>query len=488
MASPFPELKVHPLSGLTIPWAEIHPDGKTSSSDGKFGEDGAVYAMNILIKWEDMPGALPEILGFSYRGIMSPGETIEFALNRILPWQHPFFNQLYARNITGIKGLRLEGSSVDLLGAFLGGHGEGAKVNLGPWSEFTYAQLTVQFWRPPYAIRSDSDVTIDSVRHEHLRYVDRNWQVATQMLSREGSTFMFSSGQGSSLEGQYFAGSVGQPIIRTKLKRTWYQIPEYCLFKLNQDSTASGVPHNLLYTQTQTINPITSYVYPAGSPIVGCVNSPRGGGTNDDTESLRFFGMRMGTLLYEGATITPRPLHLPPYLMSIPGFANNEPICQVQYDVTFEFSVFDPPRVPAITGTVLWAAFEDGGCGYERIPDLVFDPPPEGGTQATGVVTATATCGNNNAGLKLLLIRITNGGSGYLVAPGMKFIGGNPETPAVGKCKIGNTQIPDSWRGHNLMPFSGNGFWYAVQSQTPPITTPFQYADFTDLFKVIPVF
>jgi hypothetical protein len=52
----------------------------------------------------------------------------------------------------------------------------------------------------------------------------------------------------------------------------------------------------------------------------------------------------MGTLLYEGCEITPQPLQLPPFLMQVGILNGAEPISQVQYDVTFRFVYFDPPR------------------------------------------------------------------------------------------------------------------------------------------------
>ncbi len=317
-------------------------------------------------------------------------------LKRVLPWQHPYWNQLWVRSISKVQGIRNEGNSFtdpeDIFGPFAGGAGAGYSPNTGPWSEYRLALLHVQFWRPPYYVRSDQDI-LDSKGQpqEWLRYVDKNWQVNTQMLARGGQQFKWSAGQGTvSAQSSGFPGSVGQKISHLKVKRKWYEIPEQCLFQQSQDQTPQGLPQNLQYTQTATTNPITNYVYAAGQPICGCVNSPIGGGTTD-TQNLRLFGCHMGTLMLEGVEITPKPLQLPPYLMYIPFFNNSEPISQQQYDVTFHFDLFDPPRADNIIantalrghnlmpwpGDAMWYGVESqnnvGGSGQKGTPLMYAD-------------------------------------------------------------------------------------------------------------------
>jgi hypothetical protein len=412
-------LQIQQFSGLDFPWADYHPHGVLSSSDGQLGADGVTFAMNMLLRWDDLDLALSRLLGYSYRDTTqgTPG-----VLRRKLPWQHPQFNQLWVKNIASVKGIRLEGkSSVSVLIAG-GGTGDSGDANLGPYSEFHLCQLTLNFWRPPYAVRSDRDITFpvldpqtgnptgNTLAHEWLRYTDRNWTIATQMLTREGSQFVWSPNQG--LQMTPFQGSVGQKVTKLKLSRRWYQIPEACLFSSQDDFTTSGFPTNLLLTQTGGTNPITGYRLPVGSPITGCVNLPIGGGkltnappyVSDSIQANRFFGFPMGTLLYEGAEIIPQPLQLPPYLMRIPTAGVNEALSQVQYDVIFHFEYFNPQK---------------------------------------------------------------------------------------------DQNVPMDFNGYNLAPFSGNGLWYAVQSQlgtdgantaaypSNPAQTPLHYADLSTLYKVL---
>lgn len=394
------ELRVWPTSGLSFEWAEMHPGGITSSFDASFGPDGVAQTMLMLIRWEDLSTALQELLGYSWRDT----STNPPILRRKLPWQHPYSAQLWVKSISSVKGVQLQGFQA-IVTPGGEGVGVGALANTGPWSIFRYAMLTLNFWRPPYYVRSDFDI-LDGAGdpQEWLRYVDKHWTLETQMLSREAQGFVWNDAHPGGTP-----GSVGQPMAKLGVNRRWYQIPERALFQALSDATPNGIPNNLLYARTTTTNPITSYVRTGGVaadgsatglPLPGCVNSPKGGGTNDADLTKRFFGCPMGTLLYLGAEFIPQPLQMPPSLMQIPIFAGNEAIAQQQYDVVFRFQFFDPPP---------------------------------GGTE--------------------------------------------------------------TFRGHNLMPWSGNGLWYAVKSKdgvdgskpagANQATTPFQFADFTDLFQIL---
>ncbi len=505
------------------------------SFDANLGPDGATFVMVMLINWSDLGTAFQELLGYSYR------DTVQLPsrLRRRLPWQHPLANQMFVKSINGVKGIRLEGDALSIGGGG-GGLGPGSTVNTGPWSVFRLAQLTLQFWRPPYFVRSDAGVVAGGAVQEWLRFVDKNWDLSTQMLCREGSTFYFSPGQGLAT-GLQFQGSVGQKITKLKVKRRWYQVPETALFRTLVDATPNGIPANILFTQTATVNPITGYVLPAGSPITGCVNAPRGGGAttltgtltdttpgvsalsstaaltpgdavfgngvplgaliltvdsgtaitmtlnatasgassltfvSDADTSKRFFGCKMGTLLFEGVEFIPRPLQIPPFLMAIPFFAGNEPVAQVQYDVVFHFEYFDPPRAPAnLVGTVLSVRVTAAGTGYTSAPKPVF-----GGT-GTGAAGTALLSGTGVSGVVL-----ERGGSGYAADFSVTFTGGGGGTGAAATATVLAKVPPEVYQGHNLMPYSGNAFWYAVRSQSSPIRTPFDYADFSDLFQIL---
>jgi hypothetical protein len=454
------ELQQHPLSALSFPWAF---DGNMNL---RLGGSGAEWSEVMYINFEDLQVAVQELLGYSWRD-ESTIPLLGFPqLRRKLPWQHPYFNQLFVKSITDVSGIRMTGTntSAEVDDDFIqagGGVGLGVPINLGPWTTFQRLRLTVQFWRPPYFIRSDEAVRDASgYQQEWLRYVDKHWSAASQILSREGSQFLWSGGSVTGLP-----GTVGQVVTHQRVTRTWYEIPEQCLFEAAQDGTPQGQATNMLYSLLQVINPITGYVYETGYPMMSAVNMPIGGGVvfaalagtltegsptiavanttgisvgdmvsgdgiptgatvqslvastsitvdvdatetgattmaiiSDADASARLFGCAMGILRYDNVEVLERPLQLPPYLMQVPLLEDNEAISQVQYDVKFHFDIFDPPR---------------------------------------GSSTGAA-------------------------------------------------------RGHNLMPWSGNGLWYPVNSQlnaagveAPPFLTVHSYADLSTLFQIL---
>lgn len=290
-------------------------------------------------------------------------------LSRVLPWQHPIFNQMWVKRIVSIHGRQQQGTSENvpvgvllfaLLGANgLGGVGPGNQTNAGPWVNFSLAEITVEFWRPPYALRTDADVwnlgaAMDDgniADIEWTRYTDRQWELSTQLLSRDDTSFAWADPTLTTPPGNWatpastpIRGGVGQKVSHLRMTKKWYQVPESCLFLLDGNGVPTNLPITLLLQQNQVTNPITGRETYGGEPICGSVNSPMGGGTID-SYSLRFLGTPQGELLYEGVVITVSPLQLPPELMQIATLkGSTEPLSQCQYDIEFHFDRFDPPR------------------------------------------------------------------------------------------------------------------------------------------------
>ncbi len=379
MAKQFPQVKVQPLSGLSFPWSEA-TDSIFSKSDQTLGPDGVTFGMVMYVNWADLffGTVLQELLGYSYRTVIPLPAQVGFnssTLHRNLPWQNPMWDQLYVKRIASVKGIGPEGKASGVENVLAGL----ATEQRGLTSAFDFAQLTIEFWRPPYFVRSDDQIPTDFLGRpkEWLRYFDKQWTINTQMFAREGQMFVYGTfdngtgtfpgpdptGSGSQLP---IKASIASPISKVRLQRKWYEIPEACLFSQlgvadNQDVGAAinvpeGIPFNQLYMQTPTTNPITGYTQdaianPRYFPITGTVNSPIGGnilllgGVVSDLNPLnRFLGFFMGTLQYLGCEYTPRPLQMPAYLMNIPAILDNEPMSQTQYDVLFNFQYFDPPR------------------------------------------------------------------------------------------------------------------------------------------------
>lgn len=369
----FPQLA--PSAGLTVPWAEYQPN-VTGSGDMSCGPDGVALGMVILVWWSDLGKALQQLLGYAYR---DPGGNSDGTsrLGRVLPWRHPKVTQLYCRRVVKVMGIRQTGAVIDVL------TGDqiplaGAQLRVGqpapaeppgvvpdPTTGFVLGMLTLEFWRPPYYVRSDSQIKdSNGKQQEWLRYVEPQWQLATTMIGRAQGTLLW--GDGSAIGNSAFP--LAQKLAHLRLRLLWHEIPAAALFTTTQDGTPIGIPTGLLYTRTQTTNPVTGYVRPPGldannnittaaTPITDCVNYPLGlapaifGGTptaqqvqaQDNNLTNRFWGALQGTLAYLGATPVPRPLHLPPGLMGIPALADQEPLAQTQFDVAMDFDWFCPP-------------------------------------------------------------------------------------------------------------------------------------------------
>ncbi|MDE2103620.1 MAG: hypothetical protein KGL39_40655 [Patescibacteria group bacterium] len=335
---PYPNLQIWPTSGLTFQWAEAE------SFDMSAGPDGVRLGMVMIVYWSEfmdpLVNGIGQLLGYSKR--VPNGSGTGSTISRMLPWQHPRYNQLFVKRIARVQGKRIE----ELLlleedHGKLQSLGPGGLSVIGPAMEFNLLYLTLEFWRPPYTLRTDANIQVNGGK-EYLRYVDKHWTIQTQILAKEGSQMEWSPTYAPTTNA--IDSPMGQPVSHSKVSRRWYEIPEQCLFQTISDGTPNGLPYNLLYTQTQTTNPITNYDYPVDSPLPFCVNSPIGGGTDDSNADNRFFGCYMGTLRFDGVEIVTRDLQMPPALMEIAGLVGNEAVSQVQYDVVFHFDLFDPPR------------------------------------------------------------------------------------------------------------------------------------------------
>jgi hypothetical protein len=384
----FPNLQVN--APLTIPWAEYvgRHDGIADSS---MSASGAVAAMTIIINWTDLPTAIQQCLGYSERITNAPKVS---RLSRHVPFQHPYWPNLWCTRIISAKGLQFRGKILASIG----------NIPSAPTTQFQYALLSLEFSRPPYPVLTDAQLnqvaTGTSPPQEYLRYTDRFWHPSIQMLSREGMTFVYKEGLAT---GNPFPGSVGTKVVRAKLKRTWYQIPEAAIYN------SSGFPTNLITNPTRQYGLYLAAINNAGAgyaagdtcimaatgfsttdPVLVVVNrvggggfvtgftilgmgsygaspgnvaltqtSTSGGGNGNFTLSsptwiftnqswlgslntTTFMGLPPGTALLEDVEIVPQPLQMPANLMNLMGALGGETY-PLQYNVTFHIDFFDPP-------------------------------------------------------------------------------------------------------------------------------------------------
>lgn len=291
-------LQVHTSSGLSFPWAEYTPKGRGTTLDGSFGHDGggATAAYVIVVPWEYAKVAVPELVGYSRRVEQADGT---YALSRVLPFRHPYFQSLWCSRIAAIQPLAWRDLNM----------GDGT----GPYSDYQAILFTLQFTRPPYSVLPDTNKEVVD-KGESRRFTDRFWKPTVQTISREGMGWAFSAGRPN---GKQFTGNLGARLGKAYLQRTWYQLPEDAVYDEN------GLPDHLLFDDTDPNNPQSRL----------CT-----------VNASDFQGMPAYTLLLQNFEITPRPLPFPltfpPILANLP-FAEYYPL---QYDVTFYFEYFDPPR------------------------------------------------------------------------------------------------------------------------------------------------
>lgn len=483
MASPFPVLRVYPQSHLTFPWAELNPYVE-GTSDAHFGPEGAGVAMIMLIYWRDLETAVQQLVGHSWRDKSSLTPDGRYWLRRVLPWQHPYWNHMWVKAITSVKGIRMQGTNFSNPGdnfqiGIGGGVGQGQPQVMGPWSEYQLAKLTIQFWRPPYAIRSDTDV-LDAAGNpqEWLRYTDKHWSSSTQMLSREAGQFQWASATGA-LVNHKFHGTVGQKLSRQRVSRTWYQIPEAAIFEQLVDSTPNGIPFNLLYSRTSVTNPITGLVYPIGSNMTGSLNVPKGGGKTTVS----------GTITSGNKTITGL-ANDPRVFLGITGgvptgiaigcFIDGKPATGIPVGTC----VASVDNATTVTMTQAATATDTA--------DIIFISDATAASRFFGCFMGTLLYENFTLDVQPLQL------PAYLMD--LPQFANNESISQVQYDVTFHFELfdPDTGygeyhRGHNLYPYSGNGLWYparsALDDSSPPaangpFATPFAYADFSDLFKI----
>ncbi len=331
----FPDLFDQPTSGLTFPWA-FKTDSR-GPGDANFGPAGATAAEVMLVYGEDLlengpSNPLSQLLGYSWRDDSTfVTDTTPSTLRRVLPWKHPYWQQLYCTKVVKFEGLSPDGKIVGID---------------GPFQEYKIVLLTLQFSRPPYALLQDQDIPEDEttgVKEEWRRYTTTVWSPQIELLARQAGTYLYTSGTGPGA-GNPFPGSIGFPVMKLGLTLTWFQLPQDAVYDEN------GFPSNLLLD------------FFDGTQLPGTVNASA------------FKGNEVGTLLYLVPKIEPHPLQLPAALMNLDW---NEGAAQLQYNVILNFLYFDPPQGPGAAmssqghNNAIWA----DGLYYPIVSKQSGNPP-----------------------------------------------------------------------------------------------------------------
>lgn len=357
--------------------------------------DSEINMLGQLLGWSERIGDGGSVL--IPGGDEGDSPSVGGVLSRHLPFQHPTFPQLWCTRIAAVSGIQDQGLDETSVVPIVGN----AKVAPTSTFNLARITLQFTRPNYAILRDNDPLITPDANGYpqEWNRYTDRFWEASVQMLSSEREQFIFAEGAPSghgpgSNDGQKAGGAFGRRVARQKLKRTWYEIPEAGIYDSN------GYPVNLFENQLifivvnavagsanpgdgggnqiklsvkGTIPGLCNYQRVTVQGIAGTteangywvVNNVGGGGSSfeligskftnafNNTPPLTgtavtdqisgsvnnqtFFGQPTGTLLYETAEIHPRPLQIPPALMSI----LTESV-QLQYNVTIHVERFNP--------------------------------------------------------------------------------------------------------------------------------------------------
>lgn len=304
---PLDLLTVQQGSDLTIPWREfISRSGVTSDSQWK--ADGSQAQMTIDVYWSDRAQAVQEILGYPYR--------LGGSLIRNLPMRHPDWTWLYATNITSLRGVDWRGKKDDE-------EPDDPVTQAGPFSEYGYARITINFGALPY------DVVDNGVGDEWDRFVIKTSKPSAEMVAMDRGAYVFVAGPQGTV-GATFKGQINRRIARSTHTWQWLNVP-------------------------------TDYIFDEG---LSAPNIEAGLGRINDGF---FAGNLIGTMLLDAVEYVPVMAPVSPQVVGLPpGSAPR------LWNVMFYFKVFKPLIDP--DGAYL-DAYEQYGYGHNLAPDITH---PEG--------------------------------------------------------------------------------------------------------------
>jgi hypothetical protein len=330
-------------TALPIPWTWWHGESGYGSEEISFGPDGMHAGCIIIIRWIDLFVAIQALLGYSYRdtsalntsGVGSTGLSV---LRRVIPWQHPLYNQLYCTRIVKFEGMEPIGNTgqPNKIGPTL------APTTAGPYPVYNYAKLYLEFTRPPYPVLCDSYIQdANGFQQEWLRYTDRNWDKSVETLNKPGQTFKYTDGL-AAVRGASYNYSFSSRLVKFLVKRRWYQIPQEAVY-----DGATELPVNIGFDDNLTDAQAIACQGPGGTGRLGCILQTVNSNVDNNGNPLPFFGGVAQCYRYVDFKVHQRPLQLPPELMGLTyianGISNEYRYNQQQVDVEFFFEYFQPP-------------------------------------------------------------------------------------------------------------------------------------------------
>lgn len=284
---------------------------RISPSKARFSTGGGAATVEYIIPAANLTGFISNILG----NVSKAGDG---SLKRTLPAAHPYFDWLYASEISNIEGLSPSGvydaSKYQRI----------TQTHFKDVAAYRFYKMTVNFQPRPYLIIDDANLKsyrqtipeyldlnnppahtdfLDCV--EYMRFVELTMEPNAEFLTTAVNTFVFSSPAtgGAYPNGKPVAnqngGGINMLVSKPTVKITWYFVPYQAVFSRNIQDGMGKVNQN------------------------------------------RFFDFEAGTLLLTGVESNK---YSPPYqnVAQSPISTYNRPETTRLCDITFIFKLFEP--------------------------------------------------------------------------------------------------------------------------------------------------
>jgi hypothetical protein len=222
--------------------------------------EASSFTLQVDVPYSQRSAAVSRFLGYQY----VDGST----LKRVLPIAHPFWEFSRCRRITQAQGIQIAGD------------GPKTPVDLGPayprphFARYKTYRLNLQFETPPFAYKTDAEVT-----EEYQRYCYIRQEPGYQSLAIDGAMFNFDAGFLAEIgdgRNPAFTSGLNIPLSVAQVLCTWYDVPlefvkyqerysniQFCIGKLNATTFLGYAPSTLLM-DTPTIelrpNPCPTYI------------------------------------------------------------------------------------------------------------------------------------------------------------------------------------------------------------------------------------
>lgn len=284
--------------------------------DANFGPDGGTAAETVIIDlatpghdWKTALFNLREILGWHIAGA---GGII-----RNPPKRHPFYSNLWATRITGIKGIGYRGQ---------------LQTGWGVTSNWQYLEVTIQYSSLQYDIYTDQDGVITR-GGEWNRWTVWRDRPRLEYLQSNRNEYRFwpTLPPGLSPNDNVIKQSVPRPKISGLVEVEWLLVPRAYVFGGSRRAV------NILACEGKTNNapfPPDTQIYPAG------------------------------TLLLEEPHVEPAPAPLPPntLLGAAAGFLDG------YVNIKLQFRFQDPPNAFDQAGNLVATGNDPGARGHNLFP------------------------------------------------------------------------------------------------------------------------